>query len=130
MSLHSVRRTALPLLLLSGAILATACEDKAVKDLNAGISKDSALTVIVKDKQPGNSKPDSLPNIYTTERYLINAKNYEVLYYAGNDKKAGKDTVAWSKLTPIVFVDNKLAGRGWPFWDSVSKSLRILVKKH
>ena len=126
----SVRRTTLALVLLSGAVLATACEDKRVKQLDTGISRDSALSVIGKD--PSNSAPDSFPNVYLRERYLIGGKHYEVMYFTPDDRKHSlSDTTAvnWKKLTPIVFVENKLTGRGWSYWDSVATANKIPLKK-
>jgi hypothetical protein len=125
----SVRRSTLGVLLLAGAVLATACEDKRVKQLDTGISRDSALSVIGKDA--ASSAPDSLPNVYVHERYLISGKHYETMYFTPNDeKRQAKDSVvAWKKLTPIVFLEGKLIGRGWPFWDSVSTANKIPLKK-
>jgi hypothetical protein len=104
-----------------------ACEDKRVKDLNAGITRDSAMSVLAQEIRGGGS--DSFPNVYTRERFLIAGKNYEVLYFAPNNEKQGKDSVPWRKLTPLVFVDNKLVTKGWPAWDSISKANKILTKE-
>ena len=60
----------------------------------------------------------------------MNGKNYEVLYFAPNNQKFPKDSVAWKMLTPLVFVDNKLVGKGWPAWDSISTSLHIPLRDH
>ena len=112
---------------LTGSVL-VACGDKRVNQLDTGITRDSALSVISHDL-PRGSGPDSLPNVYTRERYLINGKNYEVMYFTPNDEKVGKDSVPFKKLTPLVFIDNKLVGRGWGYWDSVSKANKIELKK-
>ena len=114
---------------LSFAVMLVACEDKRVSQLDTGITRDSALSVISHDVKPGTSTgPDSFPNVYTRDRYLIGGKNYEVLYFTPNNEKiekAGKDTIPKRKLSPIVFVDNRLVGRGWPFWDSLAATLKI-----
>ena len=78
---------------------------------------------------PKSSAPDSLPNVYLREPYLIGGKNIEVLYFTAHDEKVGKDTVPFSKLTPIVLIDNRVIGRGWEFWDSVSTANKIPLKK-
>jgi hypothetical protein len=134
------RRTVLLAGLASAAVLA-ACQDKRVKQLDTGITRDSAVSIMSHDLSP-NAPPDSFPNVYTRERFLLNGKNVEVLYFTpDNDKapaqvkgrvpSAGPDTIIpYKRLTPIVFVDNKLAGRGWAYWDSVATANKIPVKKH
>ena len=126
MSDFSVRRMGVGALLLAGAVVATGCEDKRVKQLDTGISRDSALSVISKGAPA--AKQDSFPNVYWRDRYLIAGKNYEVLYFNASDVKRGKDSVSWKKTTPIVFVNGKLIGRGWSYWDSVSKANQIPLK--
>jgi hypothetical protein len=128
MNTRFVRRSTLVLAGFAGLSALAACEDKRVKNLDTGISRDSALTVISKDMRAGGGA-DSLPNVYTRETYLIAGKNYEVLYYTANNEKAVKDTVPYKKLTPLVFVDNKMIGRGWAYWDSLSTANKIPLKK-
>jgi hypothetical protein len=142
----SVRRRTLLLAGLTTAAFLAACEDKRVKQLNAGITRDSAMAVISHDLKPrtdtGPATPtDSLPNVYTRERFLIAGKNIEVLYFTPeNDKapamvrgrvpSAGPDTIIpYKRLTPIVFIDNRLSGRGWSYWDSVATANKIPLKK-
>jgi hypothetical protein len=114
-----------------------ACEDKRVKALDAGISRDSAVSVIAKDAKEakGGGGPDSFPNVYTREQYLIAGKNYEILYFTPENVKRStvngtiiKDTL-WKKLTPLVFVDNKMVAKGWDKWDSISNANKIPLKK-
>lgn len=125
----SVRRSALTVVALAAAMLAAACgPDKRVQALNTGITRDSVLSVISHDLKPG-TPPDSFPNVYKRSRYLINGRNYEVLYFTPNDEKQGKDSVATRKLTPLVLVENKLVGKGWGVWDSVSKANKIPIEK-
>jgi hypothetical protein len=134
----SVRRRALLVGGLAAATLAAACEDKRIKELHSGMTRDSVVTVIARDAKPGLSQ-DSFPNTYTREQYLLNGKNYDVLYFTPDNDKAkvlpfgqkpikAADSIPFKKLTPLVFIDNRLAGRGWAFWDSVSTSLKIPLK--
>jgi hypothetical protein len=127
----SVKRSTVTVAAFSCAILLAACEDKRVSQLDTGISRDSALSVISHDIKPGTATgPDSFPNVYMRARYLIKGKNFEVLYFTPTNEKiekAGKDTIPLRKLSPIVFVDNRLIGRGWDFWDSVAAANRIQV---
>lgn len=125
---------------LAAATVLGACQDKRVKRLDTGITRDSAITIISHDLRP-DAPPDSFPNVYTRERFLLNGKNVEVLYFTPeNDKapaqvggrvpSAGPDTIIpYKRLTPIVFIDNKLAGRGWAYWDSVATANKIPLKK-
>jgi hypothetical protein len=122
----SVRRTALTLAVMGAAIVTTACEDKRVKELHEGIPRDSAVTKLSEDAKGG---ADPTPNVYTSARYLINGKNYEVLFFTPNNEKKGRDSVPWSKLTPIVFVDNRMVGKGWQYWDSLSAANKIPLQK-
>jgi hypothetical protein len=124
----SVRRNALTLAMLGAAIVSTACEDKRVKELHEGMPIDSAVSKISEDAKPG-AAPGPTQNVYTRNRYLINGKNYEVLFFTPNNERAGKDSVAWSKLTPIVFVDNRMVGTGWRYWDSLSSANKIPLQK-
>ena len=131
----SVRRRVLAVAALSAASMVVACEDKRVKQLDTGITRDSAMSVISQDVSP-NSKPDSFPNVYKRERYLIAGKNYEVLYFNSDNKKqtvvSGKvtqDSVPPKQLTPLVFLDNKMVAKGWDQWDSVAKANKIPVQK-
>lgn len=124
----SVRRRAMFVVGLSCAAVTAACEDKRVKEIHTGMTRDSVMSAISHDL-PKSSAPDSLPNVYLREPYLIGGKNIEVLYFTSHDEKVGKDTVPFSKLTPIVMVDNRVVGRGWKFWDSMSTANKIPLKK-
>ncbi len=127
MNHFSVKRNSFVLVSLAAATLLSACEDKRVKELDTGITRDSALSIMSQDMKPGG--PDSLPNVYRRARYLVNGKNLEVLFFTANNEKVGKDSVPTRKLTPIVFRENKLIGRGWPFLDSLSKADKIDIVK-
>ena len=107
--------------------LLAACEDKRVSQLDTGITRDSAITVLAQKIKGSGS--DAEPNVYTKERYLIEGKTYEVLYFTPNNEKVGKDTVPWKKLTPLVLLENKLVAKGWPAWDSIATANHIDLKK-
>ncbi len=111
---------------LGAVVLLAACQDKRVSKLDTGITRDSAVSVI----SPGAKGRDSFPNVYKRERYLIGGKTYEVLFFTSHDEKEGKDTVANKKLVPLVFVQNKLVGKGWEYWDSLSTANHIPLEKH
>jgi len=125
----SVSRRILVPCALAGAVVLAACEDKRVKEVDSGITRDSTMTIIAHDLPP-TAKSDSFPNVYIRERYLMAGKNYEVLYFTPNNEKAqaGKDT-AWGKLTPTVLMNNLTLGKGWKLWDSISTANKIPLKK-
>lgn len=138
MNSYSVRRRTLLVTGFASSILIAACEDKRVKELHAGMTRDSVVTVISRDAKPGLTV-DSFPNTYTREQYLIAGKSYDILYYTPDNDKAkvlpfgqkpvnAADSIPYKKLTPLVFINNRLAGRGWEFWDSVSKANKIPLK--
>ena len=75
---------------------------------------------------------DSLPNVYRTDRYLIDGKTYEVFYFSGTSKHLYgdiKDTIPWKELTPIVMVDRVVMGKDWPYLDSLSAAHKIPIIK-
>ncbi len=131
----SVRRRGLAVAALSVVSVAVACQDARVKAVDTGITRDSAMSVISHDVKPGNG-PDSFPNVYKRERYLIGGKNYEVLYFNADNAKQHvvsgqqpKDSIPPKAMTPIVLVENKVIGKGWGFWDSVAKANNIPIQK-
>lgn len=112
---------------LGVATLLSACEDKRVKAVEKGITRDSLLTVIGKDA-PG---VDSLPNVYARERYLIDGKNYEIMLFSptGKHNYLGnqKDSIPRKELTPIAMIDNVVVGKGWEFLDSLYRANHIPI---
>jgi hypothetical protein len=121
-----VVRKAMTLAAISGAVLLGACKDKRIKDVDAGMTRDSLLTVIGK----GAPGVDSIPNVYRTERYLIDGKNYEIFFFSGTGKHLLgpiKDTLPWKELTPIAMVDRVVVGKDWPFLDSLYAAHQIPV---
>ena len=123
-----VRRRSLMLTAVAGMALLGACQDKRVKAVDTGMSRDSLLTVIGKDA-PG---ADSLPNVYQRERYLIDGKNFEILFFSPTGRHAytgtEKDTIPWKDLTPIAMIDNRVMGKGYPYLDSLYGAHRIPLK--
>ena len=104
-----------------GVVLAlTACEDKRTKELNARHHARFGHERSRAEKIKGGGH-DAYPNVYDHESYFTNGKTHEVLYFTPNNEKKGKDTVAAKKLTPLVFIDNKLVAKGWSAWDSICR---------
>jgi hypothetical protein len=124
-----VGKRGLVLAALGGMTLLGACTDKRVKAVDTGITRDSAITLLGK----GAPGVDSLPNVYQRERYLIDGKNYEILFFSPSGKHAfvGQvtDTLPWKELTPIAMIDNRVTGKGWDYLDSLYAAHKIPVKK-
>ena len=96
-----VRQRILGLVGIGTLITLGACEDKRTKDLHAGMTRDSAITALAQQIRPG-SGPDSLPNVYTRERYLVRGQSIEVLFFTPNNEKLSKetkDTLPMKRLT-------------------------------
>ena len=127
--MHSfVGRRALTVAAVFGAALLAGCKDKRIKEVNAGMTRDSLLTVIGK----GAPGIDSIPNVYRTDRYLIDGKNYEIFFFSGSGKHLLgpiKDTLPWKELTPIVMVDRVVMGKDWAYLDSLYTAHKIPLHK-
>ncbi len=120
-----VRSSRAALVALAGLALVAGCRDKRVSQLKLGITRDSLMSVTAK----GTFATDSMPGIYRSDRYLVNGKVLEVLYFDPKDRKASIDTVPIGQLTPLVMYNGKLVAKGWSGWDSVAKANKIPVAK-
>ena len=54
----------------------------------------------------------TIPNPYKKETLSMNNQNYEVFYYFTSVQKAD-NLVADDELTPLIFQEEKLVGKGW-----------------
>ena len=71
-------------------------------------SKEDAYTPIV------------LKNPYRLETLKVQDKTLEAAFYYTHVKQAD-DIIADEELTPLVFQEGKLIGKGWPFWNMILK---------
>jgi len=102
------------------------CGDSRIKELTAGMTRDSALKVI-----NAGAAGDSLARVYKQEMYLVNGKHLNVLFYNKDGiKQASDSTLAAKAQTPIVTVDGKVTGWGWTHYDSVAKANSITPSPH
>lgn len=109
------------------AVLAlTACgeaEDPRIKQLTAGISRDSALKILA-----GGSS-DSMANIYRREQYLLSGKMIEILFFSPTGQKEGQGAeAAEATLRPVVVNEGTVSGWGWAYFDSVARVNDIRVR--
>ena len=88
-------------------------EDSRLKNLTVGVGKDSALAVM------GGTATDK-------SSFLVNSKYIETFYFAKRGKTDSASRVL-RNTAPLVLVDGKLTGWGWPYWDSVAAANNIKV---
>jgi hypothetical protein len=88
-------------------------EDPRLKDLTIGISKDSTLNLM------GIGTPER------PESYLINGQMIETVILRREGADGPLDSLSTDQYTPLVMIDNKLAGWGWKYWDSVRAAHNI-----
>jgi hypothetical protein len=103
---------------LATLLLLSACGpggDERLEQLSAGITKDSAQTIM------GGAA-------HRVDPYLVDGKMIEALYYPkpGATDSAG---LADRNMSPLVVVDGKLTAWGWQQWDSIATSYKIVVVK-
>ena len=75
----SVRRFSPVVSAFLASTLIVACQDdKRVSQLDTGIGRDSVLQILTEGAT--RTATDSIPNVYKRSRYLMDGKEYEVLY--------------------------------------------------
>ncbi|HKP28548.1 MAG TPA: hypothetical protein VJU15_04065 [Gemmatimonadales bacterium] len=110
-------RTLLAVAIGSLAIMGCTRDDPRLKNLTAGISKDSALAAL------------DVRNAERPSTYLIKGKLIETMMVRREGVEGPLDSLPRTDYNPVVMIDGKLAGWGWKFWDSVSQDLGV-VEKH
>ena len=72
------------------------------------------------DNASGTFVPVTMKNPIRTEYLKSAGKNYEVEFYFTQIKQAD-GTVSDDELTPMVFENNRLAGKDWDFLNNLKK---------
>lgn len=108
-----LRSFAMPAALLALALTSSACGDRRLGKLSAGISRDSVNTIMAGEP-------------HRVENYLTEGKLWDVLYYARAGTSTA-DSIEWRKLSPVILADGVLVGWGWSFWDVEAARLKIQV---
>lgn len=106
----------LPYLMVAVAGLALAgCrrEDPRLKNLDVGISKDSALSAL---GVTGGERPAS---------YLIQGQFIEAMMLRREGVEGPLDSLSRKEYTPIVTINGNLSGWGWKYWDSLAGANKI-----
>jgi hypothetical protein len=106
-------RTLLAAAVGSLAILGCSKDDPRLKDLSAGMTKDSALAVLGGGT---GERPES---------YLVKGQMIEALMVRREGAEGPLDSLPKTDYNPVVMIDGKLAGWGWQYYDSVSKEIGV-----
>ena len=69
MKSYFVRERIFALFGAASLVALAACEDKRVSQLDTGITRDSAVSVLASQIRPGSAS-DSFPNVYMREKFL------------------------------------------------------------
>lgn len=62
----------------------------------------------------GMFRTGAIPNPWDEEAHVVGGENVEILYYV-TDIRSSDGEIADDELTPLVLVESRLAGWGWPF---------------
>lgn len=104
--------------------------DEAIRKLLLGISREEALALIGrtltigyerKEAAPNEYLPVTTPNPYRSQQITKGKNVYQVDYYLTRITNAD-GVIADEELTPLVFEDNKLIGKGWDFLKGKTKN--------
>ncbi len=128
-------------LFLVGSILLAGCASSGtIRDknqerlfrLSKGMTKAKVLkamgTKTTRDPwSPGLSR--IIPNPYCTEMYRSNDHTFELLLYY-TDRRSAVRAITDDELTPIIIIDGKLDGWGWPHWEIVIKEYDIRLPQY
>ncbi|HEY3934397.1 MAG TPA: hypothetical protein VGL65_07225 [Gemmatimonadales bacterium] len=98
---------------VAAVILLAGCGDARLDKLALGVSKDSATALI-------GATP------HRTLSYLTAGKTWEIELYARSDAGA-TDSIAWRKMSPVVFINGKSVGWGWSWWNRTAKAQSIVM---
>jgi hypothetical protein len=121
--LSALRRRLVPPALVIAAL--SACGDAKVRQLDVGISKDSAVKIL----SAGAPADDTLPNFYRHNRYFMDSRYIDVYLYDPKNRDLYKDPlVADKELTPVIAIGDTLSGWGWGYMDEISKRYRIEIR--
>ena len=110
-------RTLLAVAIGSLGLLGCATEDARLKDLDAGITKDSAIAVL------GGSAGER------PAMYMIKGKMIEAIMVRRQGAEGPLDSLTREQYSPVIMIDGKLAGWGWKFWDSLGKEIGLPPSK-
>jgi hypothetical protein len=104
--------------------------EDAIRKLLMGVSREEALALIgrtatvgyeLKEGAADEYQPVTEPNPYRSQQITKGKGVYQVDYYLTRINQAD-GMVSDDELTPLVFEDNKLIGKGWDFFKGKIKN--------
>lgn len=126
MTSHSPRRARLLRATALAAFALTACQDKRIRELDVGISKDSAIKIMADGMQP---KLDTIQNVYRHTRYFVQGREFDIYMFDAENRKFWEDPEVLDKeLTPVVVMDGKVDGWGWSHMDDITSKYGIRLR--
>jgi outer membrane protein assembly factor BamE (lipoprotein component of BamABCDE complex) len=106
----------------------------------SGLRSENRLNIM--KLSPGMGKPEvssimgtklystmagKMTNPYRSEMYRAQGSSIEVLMYYTDIKSEAK-AITDDDLTPVIFVDGKLDGWGWSYWQSMIQKYEIRIR--
>jgi hypothetical protein len=108
------------------ALALTACQDKRIRELDVGITRDSAIKILADGQQP---KLDTIQNVYRHNRYFVQGHEFDIYMFDADNRKFWEDPEVLDKeLTPVVVIEGKVDGWGWGHMDDVSSKYGIKLR--
>lgn len=100
-----------------------------IEQVQPGVTREEASSILgdkvvvgyeITDPKSGSTKPIVITNPQKAETITQGTKTYEVVYYFTHIVKADGN-ITDDELTPLVFENGRLAGKGWYFLNKVRK---------
>ncbi|MDT8436972.1 MAG: DUF3192 domain-containing protein, partial [Gemmatimonadota bacterium] len=91
--------------------------------LEAGMPADSVRAVMGTEPMKydrGIFQAGEIPNPWDEESHVIRGESVDILYYVTHVREPD-GRIADDELTPLVLVQGRLAGWGWPFLDAFAE---------
>jgi len=97
-----------------------ALEGMTKKEVESVLGKEVLVGYELTQRESGQYKPITLENPYRTEPLQKAKKSYQVDYYLVGIAQPD-NVVSDNELVPLVFLDDKLIGKGWGFLNNIKK---------
>ncbi|MEI7706962.1 MAG: DUF3192 domain-containing protein [Chlorobium sp.] len=118
-SLTSGSQKKAPLRIQNGST--SAQNKKNLMRLCPGMSRQKVLAIM--GIAPGISTQGMFKNPYRIEKYRSKRHVFELLIYC-TDISSNSRSITNAELTPLVLMDGKLDGWGWPYWNKIVNLLK------
>lgn len=95
--------------------------------LEPGMTKDQVLEAMGTEPMEYNRgmfRTGAIPQPWDAEDHVVGGESVEILYYVTNIRSADGE-IADDELTPLVLVEGRLAGWGWPFLSDFERRIGL-----